>query len=149
MRSSKKVDPYLNANQEMVDELYDKAMRWYQVSLWSYIGYLAFFVLLQLLAEFDIKKLAMQCLPLLIFLPGVLQKHHKTFSWICFVTLLYFTAYVVEIGSPLFHWSDVIGLSFSIVLFIAAMMTSRWLQHWRYARFRYDQTRQAAPNTNS
>ncbi len=73
-----------------------------------------------------------QTLPLAIFIPGMVKQRYKTYSWLCFATLLYFTAYVVEVGSPMGTLSDIIGLVLSIVLFIAAMYTSRWLQHGQY-----------------
>ncbi|EGG95178.1 hypothetical protein IMCC1989_1602 [gamma proteobacterium IMCC1989] len=42
--------------------------------------------------------------------------------------LVYFMAYVVEVGSPLGELTDWIGLGLSIVVFVGAMMSSRYLQ---------------------
>merc|ERR1711916_414911 len=86
----------------------------------------------QLLHDFSIKKLAMQWLPLLIFAPGLIQRtQHRTYTWLCFVVLIYFTAFVVEVGSPLRQWTDIIAAS-TAVLFVSAMLTSRYTQHWLF-----------------
>ena len=69
-----------------------------------------------------------QSLPLLIVLPGLSRHYYKAYSWLCFITLIYFTAYVVEVGSPLREWTDYLGLILSMLLFISAMFTSRQLQ---------------------
>ncbi|GLS25460.1 DUF2069 domain-containing protein [Marinibactrum halimedae] len=115
-------------------ELKAKANRWYAITVSAYAGLILMFLGLQF-SDFDAKKLAMQTVPLFIFIPGMIKRTHRTFSWMCFVILIYFTAFVVEVGSPMFVWTDALGLTLSIVLFISAMMTSRWIQHWRYAEF--------------
>ncbi len=73
-----------------------------------------------------------QCLPLLMFLPGILRtssdRGWRTYSWLCFVVLVYFTHAVVNVMSPLVNWKDIAQLGLSVCLFISAMMTSRWLQ---------------------
>lgn len=74
------------------------------------------------------KLLFFQTIPLLIQIPGLLKKHYRSHSWLCFVILAYFTAYVVEVGSPLAEVSDWIGLVLSIFIFIGAMLSSRGLQ---------------------
>jgi uncharacterized membrane protein len=73
-----------------------------------------------------------QSLPLLIFIPGLLQQRFRTYSWICFVILLYFTWSVVNVMSPLIRWPDVVVLTLSVIIFVTAMMASRWLQYWQY-----------------
>lgn len=64
--------------------------------------------------------------PLLIFLPGMLQDRLRSFIWLCFVLLLYFMRLVVVLfenpGAPL----AVIGMLAVVVLFIAAMLYVRW-----------------------
>lgn len=71
------------------------------------------------------------CLTLLICVPGMWQHQHRTYNWICFVILLHFTVAVTHVMSPLIDVFDVLQLIFSSVLFLSAMMTSRWLQYWR------------------
>ena len=70
------------------------------------------------------------CLTLLIFVPGMWQHKHRTYNWICFVILLHFTVAVTHVMSPLIDMFDILQLIFSSVLFLSAMMTSRWLQYW-------------------
>lgn len=69
-----------------------------------------------------------QTLPLLIFLPGLLARHYRTYSWMCFVLLMYFVKGVDGVISPSVAWIDYVVLSASVVLFIAAMFTSRYRQ---------------------
>lgn len=79
-------------------------------------------------------RLAVQTLPLALFLPGIWRDHHRTYSWLCFVVLFYFTALVVAAMGPQSHWADYLGVTLSVVLFCTAMMASRWCQHARLAR---------------
>jgi len=98
----------------------------------SYCCYLCLLGLLFLKNIFSsdgsISLLFFQSLPLLIILPGLCRNHYKAYNWLCFIILMYFTAYVVEVGSPLREWTDYLGLSLSVLLFISAMFTSRQLQ---------------------
>ena len=70
------------------------------------------------------------CLTLLIFIPGIWQHKHRTYNWLCFVILLHFTVAVTNVMSPAGDRLDILQLIFSSVLFVSAMMTSRWLQYW-------------------
>ncbi len=70
-----------------------------------------------------------QCLPLLMFVPGLVKHYYRTYSWLCFVLLFYFTAFTVDAMSPLRDWVDYLGVGLSVVMFISAMMASRWRQH--------------------
>lgn|GEM_PF-244774 len=98
----------------------------------SYIALLLLFVVYNLTAETgSIKLWLVQSLPLAIFIPGMVQQRYRTYSWMCFVILIYFTHAVGNVMSPLIHWSDIVQLVLSITLFIGAMMTSRWLQYWQ------------------
>ncbi|MFT7387004.1 MAG: putative membrane protein [Candidatus Endobugula sp.] len=74
------------------------------------------------------KLLVFQCLPLALVLPGLIKMHFRAHSWLCFVILVYFMAYVVEVGSPIGEITDWIGLALSVVIFSGAMMSSRYLQ---------------------
>lgn len=69
-----------------------------------------------------------QSIPLLLVLPGLLKVYFRAHSWLCFVILVYFMAYVVEVGSPLAEVTDWIGLTLSIIIFCGAMTASRGLQ---------------------
>ncbi|GAB2198163.1 DUF2069 domain-containing protein [Sessilibacter sp. MAH4] len=105
---------------------------WYRLTVVFFIGMFALFAVAQLVYGFA-SIIIIQTLPLIIFIPGLIhKKHYKTYSWLCFVVLLYFTAYVTEVGSPLMRWTDITGLLLTIGLFISAMMTSRYVQRWQY-----------------
>lgn len=72
--------------------------------------------------------LIFQSIPLLLVLPGLIKKHYRAHSWLCFIILAYFTAYVVEVSASIAEISDWIGLSLSVLIFAGAMMSSRGLQ---------------------
>ncbi len=107
------------------------------LSLSSFAGLLLLFAIYNLTApQGSLKLWLIQSLPLAIFIPGLLQpqsryRSWRTYSWLCFVVLLYFTHAVTNVMSPLASWSDTVQLLLSITLFIGAMLTSRWLQHWQ------------------
>jgi len=111
----------------------DAKLHWGRLTTWFCYGALLIqLTFLNVTEEHgSIARWVMQCLPLLLVLPGMIVQRYKTYSWLCFILLLYFTAYVVEVGSPLFTWTDATGLSLTVAMFISAMMTSRWLQHWQ------------------
>jgi uncharacterized membrane protein len=69
--------------------------------------------------------------PLLIFIPGLLKPKHRTYSWMCFVLLMYFL-FIIPLLMSSWHWTYWIMTILVSTLFIAAMMTSRWLQYWNY-----------------
>jgi uncharacterized membrane protein len=71
------------------------------------------------------------CVPLLLFWPGMRKKKHRTYSWLCFVLLLYFIKAVEGSLSSAASWIDFSVVTLTVVLFISAMLTSRWLQHAR------------------
>lgn len=95
----------------------------------AYAGLLALFVYTFINNEnHSWKLLVFQSLPLVILIPGIVQKRYRSHSWLCFVILAYFMAYVVEVGSQFSELTDWLGLLFSVVIFIGAMMSSRYLQ---------------------
>ncbi|MBB3167805.1 DUF2069 domain-containing protein [Simiduia aestuariiviva] len=83
----------------------------------------------QLSPEARWSTLLIQLLPLVIFVPGMLAKHYRTYSWLCFVVLFYFIVGVTNVMSPLADVHGWVTLVASTVLFNTAMMTSRWLQY--------------------
>jgi len=99
--------------------------------LGSYIGLLALFVLTALVREeVGPALLLVQSLPLLILAPGLWKGRHRTYSWLCFVILLYFTWSVANLMSPLAYWRDGLVVALTVTLFISAMFASRWRQQW-------------------
>jgi len=68
------------------------------------------------------------CLPLILFLPGLVRGNWKTCLWLCFVLLLYFSIIVTHLfmpGASTVNWLQLIAL---LLLFVSAMMFSRWRQ---------------------
>lgn len=99
------------------------------------IGYIALLLLLSLNAllggKFNLVHWLIAVVPLLIFIPGLMKPQHRTYSWLCFVLLMYFLFLVPLLMS---YWSWIYWLLTLLVtlVFVAAMMTSRWLQYWNY-----------------
>lgn len=122
-------------------------LRWGQrLFLPAYISLLLLFTLLNVFGDGGgITLWLVQCVPLLIFIPGLLSQQYRTYSWICFVILAYFTWAVVNVMSPLIRWHDVVVLILTVIIFISAMMVSRWLQYWQY----YQRQSLAAANTET
>lgn len=98
----------------------------------SYVGLLVLFTLLNLINENGkIALWLLQMIPLLIFIPALLRETHRTYSWLCFVALMYFVG-IIPLLMSRWLWSDWLITLLVSVMFIAAMMTSRWLQYWNY-----------------
>ena len=98
----------------------------------SYVALLIVLSLNSLLGDkFNIVHWLTAVVPLLIFIPGLIKPHHRTYSWLCFVLLMYFLFLVPLLMS---YWSLTYWVLTLLVmtLFVAAMMTSRWLQYWNY-----------------
>ncbi len=75
-----------------------------------------------------------QSLPLLAFLPGMVKKHYKSYSWLCFGLLFYFIFAVERVFSSIHQLSDYIFLGLVVLLFVSSMMTSRWMQYVQKSR---------------
>lgn len=98
----------------------------------SYAGLLVIFTLLNLINDNGRVLLwLLQIVPLLIFIPALMKETHRTYSWLCFVSLMYF-AVIIPLLMSRWLWSDWLITFLVTLLFIAAMMTSRWLQYWNY-----------------
>lgn len=104
--------------------------------LWALISYLSIIGFL-ILNSFQITKegaplsvialwALLPTLPLLLFVPGIWLRNPRSHAWLCFVSLLYFMYGVDQAFLP-DHQIIGLGLSVSsIILFVAAMMFSRW-----------------------
>jgi uncharacterized membrane protein len=64
--------------------------------------------------------------PLLLFLPGLWRGSVNTHAWLCFVSLLYFAAAVINLFLPAWRALDVIELAATTTLFVAATLYIRW-----------------------
>ena len=65
-------------------------------------------------------------LPLLIFLPGMLQDNLRSFIWLCFVCLLYFMRLVVSLFENPTDVLAIVGMVAVVLLFCSGMMYVRW-----------------------
>ncbi|MCH9690637.1 MAG: DUF2069 domain-containing protein [Gammaproteobacteria bacterium] len=92
-----------------------------------YIGLLVLFVIWNLfLPGGSIKWWTLQTVPLLLVLPGLIKQTHRSYLWLCFILLLYLVAGTVEVMMPSRGWQHGALTLLSFILFISAMMTSRW-----------------------
>ena len=108
----------------------------------SYAGFLVLMSWAHFAGNNDLKLWLIKVVPLLIFIPGFIKAHYRTYSWLCFAVLPYFiwmTPLVMGRGNII----DWVMTLLIVVLFIAAMMTSRWLQQRSYLRWQIANT----PNT--
>lgn len=67
-----------------------------------------------------------KCLPLLMFIPGLISGSHKTASWLSYVTMIYFVLAVLLMftsGSDI--WGRLMPLA-TLILFTATMLYTRW-----------------------
>lgn len=79
-------------------------------------------------AEHALTIVAIHVVPIILFLPGLLQRKPKVFIWLCFVILLYFCQGIMS-SFALPTILGVMGLLESILtiwLFCAAMMAARY-----------------------
>ena len=76
--------------------------------------------------------LAIELIPLLLLLPGMLLGSARAHAWTCFVVNIYFIKGVLaafDPGRAVFGWAEVL---ISLGLFIAALLYVRWkFQHER------------------
>ena len=109
----------------------------------THISYGVFLVLMSWLnfqqVDSSFTLLLVKLFPLIIFMPGFIQKKYRTYSWLCFAILPYFvwmTPYLMGRG----NWSDWAMTLLTVVIFIAAMMTSRWMQQQSYLGWQISNT---------
>lgn len=70
--------------------------------------------------------LAPALLPLLIFVPTVWRADPRGLAALCFVCLLYFTVIMTRLFAPDTSAFDVAAMVAVVILFLAAMLCSRW-----------------------
>lgn len=80
----------------------------------------------------NITVLLIQALPLLVFLPGLLKNHYRTYSWVCFIILFYFVQAVAGAFTSTANITDLIFVALTVYLFVTAMMASRWAQRLQH-----------------
>lgn len=72
--------------------------------------------------------LAIQCVPLLALLPNLLSRYYRSYSWLCFVIMLYFIVAVMGAFSSAANILDYTFVALCVVIFITSMMCSRYAQ---------------------
>lgn len=124
----------MNASQQPLTDTLPQPLRaTRQLCYVSYFGLLALYAWLNLSAEtFSPTGLAVQWVPLLLPLWGMLKDTYKSYNWLCFVVLAYFLFIVPIVMSGQTVWSDWLQLLLTCSLFVSAMLVSRWLQAWQY-----------------
>jgi uncharacterized membrane protein len=106
------------------------------LGLWITYGSYGLFILLMSWLNFQqadssIKLWLVKIFPLLIFIPGFLTSKYRTYSWLCFAILPYFI-WITPLVMGRGNWSDWAMILLIVILFISAMMTSRWMQQQSY-----------------
>ncbi len=97
-------------------------------------------------ANYSFKLLFVKLLLLLIFIPGFIKKKYRTYSWLCFGILPYFI-WIVPLVMGRGSWSDWVMTLLTVVIFIAAMMTSRWMQQQSYLSWQISNTPENTSNS--
>ncbi len=67
-------------------------------------------------------------LPLLVFLPWLIRRNHRSMVWLCFLLIMYFLVAVPNAMSPIGVWINHVEAWLVAILFSSSMMYSRWLQ---------------------
>jgi uncharacterized membrane protein len=101
------------------------------LAILSYLSLIAILIYTEWKTPVDWPVVSLKLIPLLVFIPGLIKQTFRTYSWICFVCLIYFVA-IFPVAYTRNLWSDWLITALVITLFISSMMTSRWLQYWRY-----------------
>ena len=70
--------------------------------------------------------LTIKLLPLLIILPGLMKSYLRSFVWLCFIILFYFTRAVVDSFLSLGSGIDLFITFLTVSTFISAMLYINW-----------------------
>jgi uncharacterized membrane protein len=113
-------------------QIFKKRLDWGRpLAILSYLSLIAILIYTEWKTPVDWPVVSLKLIPLLVFIPGLIKQTFRTYSWICFVCLIYFVA-IFPVAYTRNLWSDWLITALVITLFISSMMTSRWLQYWRY-----------------
>ena len=78
-------------------------------------------------------------LPLALFIPGFIKQYYRSYSWICFAILPYFI-WIIPLALDRGTWGNWAIVTLTVIIFNAAMMTSRWLQQQSYLQWQIANT---------
>ena len=76
--------------------------------------------------KWQVFRILVSCLPLCIFIPGLLKARRRTASLLCFALLLYFVAFVPPLTAPGNLLPEIISTLLATLLFTSSMMFSTW-----------------------
>jgi len=76
---------------------------------------------------------AVKLVPLLVFLPGMRRGNLRTFIWLSFVSLGYFTILVQRLFAQPHSPLVICGLTAVVILFLSTMLFVRWRVRERHA----------------
>lgn len=115
-----------------------------KLGLWvTHSSYAIFLALMSWLnfqpADSSIKLWLVKIFPLLIFIPGFIKRKYRTYSWLCFAILPYFI-WITPLVMGRGNWGDWSMTILVVVMFISAMMTSRWMQQESYLGWQISNT---------
>ncbi len=63
-----------------------------------------------------------KCIPLLLFIPGIIKKSHYAASWLAYMAMFYFVV-IIATGAGTWMWLQVLTIA---LMFIASLMFTRW-----------------------
>lgn len=111
--------------------------------VWSQYGFfICYAALIGLLSYWNLNRAEgvlwsiwlLQCLPLVLFFPGLIKAYYRSYSWFCFLLLLYFVVGTENSFKSTAGIADYLFLTLIVVLFIISMFRGRWLQFALYQR---------------
>lgn len=114
-------------------------LRWLVLS--TYFGLLLYFLVNTIVVTPSITLATpviwlIQTVPLLIFLWGLLRSNPRTYAWMCFVVLLYFTHGVLLAFDPSRRWLGITETLLCIVMFVAMILFIRqYREHFKVGLF--------------
>lgn len=106
------------------------------------ITWIAFVILLSVFLLFNLfydqgswGLWALQSIPLLLFVPGLIKHSYRAYSGLSMLILVYFVVVIPEIMVPeadneRARWYEQAVLALSLLIFLSSMYSSRWLQRW-------------------
>ena len=68
----------------------------------------------------------LKCLPLFLFIPGIVRGYPRWLAWLCFVILFYFISSVVSAWLSPYDWINYVKVILCVLLFSSSMFTVRW-----------------------
>ena len=103
--------------------------RWATFGLLGLMFLVMFYWSIHRTTGFSWPILLIQCLPLALILPSLIQGHYRSYSWLCFILLMYFIFAVMNALQSKAQITDLVYVALVVLLFTVAMMTSRWQQY--------------------